>query len=245
MPFAGRSSAGDGVPEGVKAAALAGARSADGRTPTAEAPDVVMATLPDHGDPVDAVLREAAKGHDIIFIGGRRRPPGGGAVTFDADVARLVRDFEGVTALAVSRGAALVRPRRILVPTTGTDYSKRAGEIAVAIAKAVGATLTALHVRRPGRRAHPALATDRREEDRARAPVDELVALARRDGVIADAAVVADDPEEAAIMSEAARGSYDLLVLGVKLRPGEHLFFGDTAHAIIDSRCCTLLLVES
>ena len=40
---------------------------------------------------------------------------------------------------------------------------------------------------------------------------------------------------------EADRGGYDLIVIGVTRRPGETLFFGNTAAAVLD-RCDTAIL---
>jgi len=46
---------------------------------------------------------------------------------------------------------------------------------------------------------------------------------------------------EDAILKEAERGGYDLIVLGVSRRPGETLFFGNIA-AVLLERCDTAIL---
>ena len=50
-------------------------------------------------------------------------------------------------------------------------------------------------------------------------------------------------PDEA-ILQEAKRG-YDLIVLGVSRRPGDALFFGNTAAAILDRSETSNLFVAS
>jgi nucleotide-binding universal stress UspA family protein len=47
-----------------------------------------------------------------------------------------------------------------------------------------------------------------------------------------------------AIIREARRG-YDLIVLGVSRRPGETLFFGDTAASVLDGSDTSNLFVAS
>jgi nucleotide-binding universal stress UspA family protein len=53
--------------------------------------------------------------------------------------------------------------------------------------------------------------------------------------------LVADD----AILKEARRGKYDLIVLGVTRRPGETLSFGNTAAAVLQSSDMSILFVAS
>jgi nucleotide-binding universal stress UspA family protein len=43
----------------------------------------------------------------------------------------------------------------------------------------------------------------------------------------------------------ASRGGYDLIVLGASRRPGELLFFGNTAAAVFDRSPISVLLIAS
>ena len=54
-------------------------------------------------------------------------------------------------------------------------------------------------------------------------------------------AVVADE----AILAELKRRNHNLVVLGVGRRPGERLFFGDTATALLEKSERSLLFVAS
>jgi nucleotide-binding universal stress UspA family protein len=58
-------------------------------------------------------------------------------------------------------------------------------------------------------------------------------------------AVVAENAADQAILKEAARRKNNLVVMGVGRRPGEKLFFGDTASALLEEAECSLLLVAS
>jgi nucleotide-binding universal stress UspA family protein len=58
-------------------------------------------------------------------------------------------------------------------------------------------------------------------------------------------AVLADDVAEDAILKETERRKHNLIVLGVGRRPGEKLFFGDTATALLADAECSLLFVAT
>jgi len=51
-------------------------------------------------------------------------------------------------------------------------------------------------------------------------------------------------PEDA-IVRAADRGGYDLIVLGVNRRPGETLFFGNTAAAVLERSHTAIVFVAS
>jgi nucleotide-binding universal stress UspA family protein len=57
--------------------------------------------------------------------------------------------------------------------------------------------------------------------------------------------VCADKAPDDAILKEAARRKHNLVVMGVGRRPGEKLFFGDTAAALLKMSECSLLFVAS
>jgi nucleotide-binding universal stress UspA family protein len=58
-------------------------------------------------------------------------------------------------------------------------------------------------------------------------------------------AVLADSAAEDAILKEAERRKHNLIVLGVGRRPGDKLFFGDTAAGLLADAECSLLFVAS
>ena len=46
-----------------------------------------------------------------------------------------------------------------------------------------------------------------------------------------------------AILREAERGGYDLIVMGVNRRPGDTMFFGDVATGVLQKASASILFV--
>jgi nucleotide-binding universal stress UspA family protein len=58
-------------------------------------------------------------------------------------------------------------------------------------------------------------------------------------------AVRSDVAPDAAILAQAKAGGHDLIVMGVQRRPGDKLFFGDTAASVFEKSPASLLLLAS
>jgi nucleotide-binding universal stress UspA family protein len=69
--------------------------------------------------------------------------------------------------------------------------------------------------------------------------------MAETYGVQIKTAVRADVAPDEAIVKEVARRRNNLVVLGVGKRPGDKLFFGDTAAALLEKSDKSLLFVAS
>jgi nucleotide-binding universal stress UspA family protein len=76
------------------------------------------------------------------------------------------------------------------------------------------------------------------------AVLKEIAALAERYDVPLRSTTRADMTPDEAILREAGRG-YDLVVLGVSRRPGDVLFFGNTAAAVLERSPTSNLFVAS
>jgi len=196
----------------------------------------------------EAVADEARKGYDFLVIGiAKTRNPKGG---FSKDISLIAKGFEGPLAVVDSHEKRTdrlsARYAKILVPVNGTDVSRRAAEVGLALARARDAQVTALYVTRnaaPVGRGKSALrrrATRRNEQ----AVLEDIAALAERYEVTVRSTTRANLAPEEAILSEAKRG-YDLIVLGVSRRPGETLFFGNTAASVLDRSAISNLFVAS
>jgi Kef-type K+ transport system membrane component KefB len=204
-----------------------------------EAPEVIVARKAT-SDPAEAVLAEAAKGYDMIFVGGDRTPSE--PAQCGPVVDRVAREFAGVMAIAIGH---VPDSLRILVPVTGTDYSRRAAEVAVVLAKGARTAVTALHVVRP----NPEMGLTRLEREAggppARAVVREVEAIARHHDVPFRSRVRTHRLHERVILDEITAGRHTLVVLGVNARPGDRLRLGDTTEAILRATDCAVLLVKS
>jgi nucleotide-binding universal stress UspA family protein len=199
-------------------------------------------TRADGAEPESAVAKEARKGYDMLIVGFAKSVTAKGA--FQRNVARAAAGFEGPLAMVIARGRHLERPTesgmRILLPVTGTPVSRRATEVAVALARANDAPLAALYVAsgESGRRRR-ATATRRQEEE----ILKDTVALADRYRTPISTALRVDVAPDEAILREAARGKYDLIVMGVNRRSGETLFFGNVASAVLAKSSASVLFV--
>jgi len=192
----------------------------------------------------EAVADEAQKGYDLLIVGiEKTRGPRGG---FSPEITRIADGFDGPLAVAIAGGdlANGNEPmRRILIPVNGTDVSRRAAEVGFALARSGGSRVSALYVasgRSDGERRGRIRrgAAMRRNEE---AVLKDIVELADRYDARLRTALRVDVAAEDAILKEADRGGYDLIVLGVTRRPGETLFFGNMAAAVLE-RCDTAIL---
>jgi Kef-type K+ transport system membrane component KefB/nucleotide-binding universal stress UspA family protein len=248
---------GDRAEETVKTAAE-DTRRAKGEDDAPAPVDVTIRRL--EGSSEQSVASEARKGYDLLLVGvgntaakngaknGTKNGAKGGA--FHPDVARIASAFEGPLAVVAGKGVHLREPQQspleVLVPVNGTEVSRRAAEVAIAIARACDCPITAVYVantggssagarRRPGFRA--------REQEQA--IIKEIVEMADRYDVTIKTAVHSDVAPDEAILAEAKEGKHDLIIMGVSRRAGDKLFFGDTAAAVLERAGASVMFVAS
>jgi nucleotide-binding universal stress UspA family protein len=216
------------------------------RTETVKKPEekqtmpIDITTLVEKAPKPEVVAEEAEKGYGLMIVGlektvARRNE-------FHEDVAKLAAGFEGPIAVADARDGLLKEPLNsrlsILLPVNGTEASRRAAEVAVAVARTNKASLTALYVAQAG-------AKKRRSREAEEAILKDVTRLAESYGVQVKTAVRSDLAPDEAIIKETGRRRNNLVVIGVGRRPGEKLFFGDTAAALLDRSDKSLLFVAS
>jgi Kef-type K+ transport system membrane component KefB/nucleotide-binding universal stress UspA family protein len=193
----------------------------------------------------ETITSEAEKGYDLLFIGLQSTKTRNGA--FNPEIAGMALAFEGPLAIVMGQGAQLERPDRcrfdILVPVAGTEVSRRAAEVAVAIARACECPMTALYVANTG--ANTKRRGGVRERRQEQAILKEIVQMADRYDVRVKTAVRSDVAPDQAILSQAKQGGHDLIIMGVQRRPGDKLFFGDTAAAVFERSSGSVLFLSS
>ena len=194
----------------------------------------------------DEIEAEARKGYDLFIIGvGDTRDAKGG---FAKGVSRIAEKFSGPIAIVDMHDAPaerlLKRPGKIVVPVNGTEASRRAAEVAFTLARANSAQVTVLYVTSPRDAAQRDGRDGRSGRRNDKAVMDDISALAKRYEVNARRAMPENVAPVEAILKEAKR-DYDLIVLGANRRPGETLFFGNTAAAILDRAPMPKLFVAS
>ncbi len=207
-------------------------------------------TLRRHALPPDAaVTREAQKGYGLLILGiAKTVAPHGG---FDEEIGRIAAMYDGPLAVVVARGPHVDAPEEgalnLLVPVRGNKVSRRASEVALAMARASDSPMTALYVlsavglggaKRRFRRPTPS----RRYEE---AVLKEIVGLADRHGRSIRTALRLDISPEDAILRQTRLGHYNLIVMGVGRPAGDTLFFGKVAAAVLENSNHSILFVSS
>ena len=188
-----------------------------------------------------AIAEEAEKGYDVFVIGLEKTSKP--SAEFDNGVTNLAKGFDGPLIISAVRNDLQEKPDgklSNLVPVNGTEPSRRAAEVALTMARATKAPVTVLYVavRTATRRG---IRTRRHEE----AILKDIVAIADGYNMSIRTAVVAERAADEAILSELERRNHNLVVMGVGRRPGERLFFGDTASALLEKSKRSLLFVAS
>ena len=190
------------------------------------------------------LLKEAQKGYELAIVGVDQNKKKKHRLVID-----LIDEFEGISVIVIGRERPdkssqknSSHPLKILVPTTGTDYSRHGAELAVLLAKGTSGSVSALHVTSTDTlRAE----TTQKLLKSGRHYVRDIKKLGERQGVPVKTMVNEHRSVEEEILRSAKEGSYDLLVLGVKKRPGAEFFFGSHASAIIERATCSVMIVIS
>src|SRR6185369_9766481 len=210
----------------------------------ADAPVEVTTVVHEQPSPA-AIAEEAEKGYDIFIIGLKKTSTP--SSEFDKGVTNLAKGFDGPLIISAVRDDLEGKPEdrlSILVPVNGTEPSRRAAEVAITLARATKAPVTVLYVavRTATRRGMRRGIRTRRHEE---AILKDIVAIADGYNMSIRTAVVAERAADEAILSELERRNHNLVVMGVGRRPGDKLFFGDTASALLEKSVRSLLFVAS
>jgi Kef-type K+ transport system membrane component KefB/nucleotide-binding universal stress UspA family protein len=236
---------GERVGEGSEDAVKTAAEAATSREshPEENKPAKVEVITREHAATPEAIADEAAKGYDLLIIGiADPRDPNGG---FSKDLSLITGGFAGPLAVVDTRvpgrEPAKARRGRVLIPVNGTEVSRRAVEVGLTLARASDAHVTALYVTPASATTPPRRLVMRRNE---LGVIKDIAALAERYDVPLRNTTRADIAPDEAIRREAGRG-YDLVVLGVSRRPGDVLFFGNTAAAVLERSPTSILFVAS
>jgi Kef-type K+ transport system membrane component KefB/nucleotide-binding universal stress UspA family protein len=198
--------------------------------------------------PGEALLHEMENGYDMIFVGLKDglapAPKDTGQLT--SSIEEVIKDFKGAVAIAIIPAGidfSLDDDRlNILTPATGTDYSRRAVEVGIALAKGGRGKVTALNV-------SPAQGLHNRSNHEHLKPgrqiLKDIKEMGQRESVTVKTIAKVQRNSEAAIIKQAKSGKHNLLVVGANIRPGEGLFFGHSINMILERAPCAVLVVSS
>jgi len=199
--------------------------------------------------PAEQVLVEADRDYELIVLGENRRGADsetllGGIVD---EVVRkapcptlIVREPPGGT--GKPEPFRVWSPKKILVPTVGTEYSKNAVELAAVLAASTQAALTIVHISR----------TDANdiETGRPRELGDQIVAReaerGRKFGATINTVVLEGARPEELILNMAREGEYDLIVIGSSLRAvSARAFFGHRVESMLKNAHCPVVVLSA
>lgn len=199
---------------------------------------------------LDTILDEAEKDYGLLILGASEKPSDKDAV-FNPLTDKLVQLSPCPTMIV--KGVAVAEhwpPKRILVPTNGSNAARNAAEVAFTFAQGANTTVSLLHVVErvgSGRTAEDiSLSARERQMNYAHEVVETLRELGEAYSVQAEAMVRVGRRPEAVILAIAERYNYDLIVLGTGARQNSaRVFLGPRVENILDNAPCPVIVVNA
>jgi len=201
-------------------------------------------------DRAELILVEAARGYDAVVVCDVRR--GKRSHTLFGNMVDEILRRSPIPTIVVKdlpRGAAVPftvwTPKRIMVPTVGTETSRNAVEIAAVLGASTQAIVTVVHVARGATAGGSAGASG--EYDISREIVERQAEWGRKFGSTVETLLVdgSSYPEEE-ILRIAREGGYDLIVIGSSLRVvSRRAFYGHRIERILNRAPCPVTIVST
>jgi Kef-type K+ transport system membrane component KefB len=215
-----------------------------GRISRAFTVDSEISTRVAAAEPVDAIVREAARDYDLVIMGApdiSQSPE----VLFGEVVDDVVRLAPCPTLVVSGRPVPEEwNIRRILVPTDGSSASRKAAEVAFALA-GDDSVVAIVHVVVPEGSSVLALtgSTFGPRHRVGREMTDQLSQLGTSLGVLTRSDVRDASDPESGILAAAGEFGADLLVLGTSVRVGTtRLFLGPRVERLVSRAACPVLV---
>ncbi len=209
--------------------------------------DLIERTSPER--PEEAIAAEARKGYDLLTIGMEPLTSAGNELS--PELVRAAEGFERAICVIHARGRHLRDPagavHRVLLPVVGASYARAAADLALALAQASGASLTALYVPTDAERnsLRRRLQHTWHLGDAAETVLQDVIELSRHYSVPVRTALDWGTAASDAIARELARSDYDLIVLGLGTRPGDAAFLGSASATLVERSPCSLILLST
>ncbi len=230
------------IGERVQATAEAALQMEDVEEAAADG-EVHVSVRPKDGQLEDILTETADKGHDIMFVG--VEPSTGENGGYSDRLATMVDAFSGTTAIVSARGQVPEEDAqlRILVPVSGTERSVNAAEFAFVVAKATGASMSAVYFKDPAQAASLSRVSDTTNVQRS--AFEQLDQIASFYDVKLEKVTSQEGSPELAILKHARRGRFNLIILGVSRRAGSDLSYGTVADTLLETADRSVVFIET
>jgi nucleotide-binding universal stress UspA family protein len=196
-------------------------------------------------DPAEQVLVEAARDYELMVLADSPRHtdalfgPMADRIIFKSPCPTLI--FRE-PATSKTQPYRVWSPKKILVPTVGTEYSKNAVELAAVLASSTKAEITIVHISRTG----SSDVDHTRPHEIGAQMVEREAERARKFGATVVTLVVEGSRPEKDLVRLAEEGQFDLLVLGSSLRAvSARAFFGHRIEDILRNAPCPVILLSA
>lgn len=201
----------------------------------------------------DVILKEANKGYDLIVIGAIERTPANNRIKLNLQLDRVVREAHCPT-MVVKSNLSLDTPiphsdfykiSHILVPTTGTNYSRYAVEVASTIAAETGAIVTLVNVINRTQQEYSLFEeqTTHSAVEIAKQILSNQAEFGRSFGAVVET-VILTGIVELEILQYARNSQVNLIVLGSVARTvSGRVFFGHRSNAILTKSECPVAII--
>jgi nucleotide-binding universal stress UspA family protein len=150
------------------------------------------------------------------------------------------------------KGEILLTVKKILIPIDRSEYREKILAHAVALSRAWGAELTAIHVIDPGRGVPGGRVKEKEKEREEQAKQEGLALLnsvdpvGQKEGVeIKKELVEKSDSVAKAIIGYAKKNEFDIIVIGTKgMTAVEEFFLGSVANNVIHHAHCPVFAIR-
>jgi|SRR5690242_16990542 len=150
------------------------------------------------------------------------------------------------------KGEILLAVKKILIPIDRSEYREKILAHAVALSRAWGAELTAIHVIDPGRGVPGGRVKEKEKEREEQAKQEGLALLnsvdpvGQKEGVeIKKELVEKSDSVAKAIIGYAKKNEFDIIVIGTKgMTAVEEFFLGSVANNVIHHAHCPVFAIR-
>ncbi len=201
------------------------------------------------GDNVDAlILDEAKKDYDLMILGASEKRDTAD-VLFTPLVDVLMRMAPcPIMLVRGQRQQNNWKPKRILVPSNGSQAARRAAEVAFALVDNGEQEITILHVVEENLSSYRLDATGallERQKQIAIAGVAKLRELGVMQGIPVQGKVEVGTEPEAVILETARKDDMDLIILGTHVSVGsERLYLGPRVERILNNAHCPVIIIN-